>query len=54
MKTKQWICEICAEDFDYEVDLLAHQFNNSCERELQERLLKADNQPLDSDGKKPP
>jgi len=38
MKTKSWVCEICAEDFYNEVDLLAHQFNSYCEKEL-ERLV---------------
>ena len=33
----RWICEICAEEFENEVDLLAHQFQSSCERELEER-----------------
>ena len=33
----KWICEICAQSFDIEVDLLAHQFNSSCEKDLEER-----------------
>jgi len=37
MKANLWICEICAEEFKNEVDLLAHQFNGSCEREIKER-----------------
>ena len=32
-----WICEICAEEFKNEVDLLAHQFNSSCEKEIRIR-----------------
>jgi len=32
-----WICEICAEEFKNEVDLLAHQFNNPCEKEIRIR-----------------
>jgi len=37
IKIKPWVCEICAEAFDAEVDLLAHQFNSSCEKEILER-----------------
>ena len=33
----KWICEICARSFDIEVDLLAHQFNSNCEKDLEER-----------------
>ena len=33
----EWICEICARSFDIEVDLLAHQFNSNCEKDLEER-----------------
>ena len=31
-----WVCNSCAEEFKNEVDLLAHQFSSSCERELLE------------------
>ncbi len=34
MNTDPWICEICAEEFVNEIDMLAHQFNSSCEREI--------------------
>jgi len=48
---KSWICEICAEEFKNEVDLLAHQFNSSCERDIEERYKRyygrADNTPLE-------
>ena len=37
-----WICEICAKDFDNEVDLLAHQFNSSCEKEIEIRYNMTD------------
>ena len=37
MKDDSWICEICAEEFKNEVDLLTHQFNSSCERDIEER-----------------
>ncbi len=37
MDAKEWVCEICGQDFDKEVDLLAHQFNSDCERELEAR-----------------
>ena len=33
----EWICDVCGEKFKTEVDLLAHQFNSTCERELQKR-----------------
>ena len=26
-----WVCDFCGEKFDWEVDLLAHQFNSPCE-----------------------
>ena len=42
MRKEKWICEICAETFDNEIDLLAHQFNNSCEKEIKERINHAD------------
>lgn len=32
-----WTCDCCGERFEEEVDLLAHLFNSSCERDLQER-----------------
>jgi ribosomal protein L37AE/L43A len=31
-----WVCGACAQEFGNEVDLLAHQFNSSCEEELKE------------------
>lgn len=37
-ESEKWLCEICAETFDNEIDLLAHQFNSSCEKEIKERL----------------
>ena len=37
MKIKKWVCEICAQGFDIEVDLLAHQFNSSCEKDMEQR-----------------
>jgi len=37
MKDDLWICEICAEEFKNEVDLLSHQFNSSCERDIEKR-----------------
>ena len=30
----EWICEICGQPFMDEVDLLAHQFNSSCEKDI--------------------
>jgi len=38
MNTDPWICEICAEEFVNEIDMLAHQFNSSCEREIKKRI----------------
>jgi hypothetical protein len=35
-KDYKWVCVICGERFKTEVDLLAHQFNSPCERELNE------------------
>ena len=40
MKIDPWICEICAEEFVNEVDMLAHQFNSYCEREIKKDGLK--------------
>jgi len=37
MKDDLWICETCAEKFHNEVDLLSHQFNSSCERDIEKR-----------------
>jgi hypothetical protein len=34
---KLWVCEICGQDFDKEVDLLAHQFNSQCEKDILKR-----------------
>ena len=42
MKIDPWICEICAEEFVNEVDMLAHQFNSYCEREIKKRWAKED------------
>lgn len=28
---EKWTCDECAQQFDEEVDLLAHQFNSSCD-----------------------
>ena len=33
----EWICEICAEEFKNEIDLLAHQFNSQCEKDMNRR-----------------
>jgi len=49
MKNDLWICEICAEEFKNEIDLLAHQFNSSCEKEMKDRYSKAANKSLNSD-----
>jgi len=46
MKDDPWICEICAQEFENEVDLLAHQFNSSCEQDIEARHNKTDNQSL--------
>ena len=43
MSEEKWICEICAETFDNEIDLLAHQFNSSCEKEIKEKEANYDN-----------
>lgn len=37
MSEEKWTCAICGEQFKSEVDLLAHQFNSTCEKELKER-----------------
>ena len=42
MKIDPWICEICAEEFVNEVDMLAHQFNSYCEREIKKRWAEED------------
>ena len=42
MKIDPWICEICAEEFVNEVDMLAHQFNSRCEREIKKRWAEED------------
>jgi len=42
MNTDPWICEICAEEFVNEIDMLAHQFNSSCEREIKKRWAEED------------
>jgi hypothetical protein len=34
-----WVCEVCAQEFKNEADLLAHQFATSCEKELQETAV---------------
>jgi len=50
MKNDPWICEICAKKFKNEVDLLAHQFNSFCERDIERRYNRAANnaiQPTD-------
>ena len=39
MKIKEWVCDFCGQDFDVEVDLLAHQLNSSCEPEEETTLL---------------
>ena len=26
-----WVCDFCAQKFEYEVDLLAHQFESACD-----------------------
>ena len=40
--TEPWICGICGQEFEVEVDLLAHQFNSPCEKELDERAAVTD------------
>ena len=46
-----WVCEICGAAFKNEVDLLTHQFNSSCERDIEVRYKhyysRADNTPLE-------
>lgn len=42
----EWICDVCGEKFKTEVDLLAHQFNSPCERELQKREQAAEHAKL--------
>lgn len=32
-----WVCDCCGEIFSSEVDLEAHLFNSTCEKELRER-----------------
>ncbi len=34
-----WVCEVCAQEFRNEADLLAHQFATTCEKELQEAAV---------------
>lgn len=51
MKDDPWICEICAQGFKNEVDLLAHQFNSACEQDMEKRYNKADNQALEPTAK---
>jgi len=45
-KIDPWVCEICAEEFRNEVDLLAHLFNGSCEREIKARHSEIDKRML--------
>lgn len=44
MNEDPWICEICAQEFKTEVDLLSHQFNSPCERDMEKRHREADKQ----------
>ena len=38
MNADPWICEICAQEFDNESDLLAHRFMSQCELDMLERI----------------
>jgi hypothetical protein len=50
MFIEPWVCEICAEIFDNEIDLLAHQFNSPCETEIKEQLNEIDYHRMHPDG----
>jgi len=49
MTREDWVCEICGQSFEAEVDLLAHQFNSSCEKDLVKMGWIKDNQEFKPD-----
>lgn len=43
----KWICQICGQEFKNEADMLAHQFNSQCEKDLCKLEADASRQPAE-------